>query len=257
MTGRDRSDVQAFEDLADRYDAWYGTPGGRVLFDLELAALRPLVGAATGLTLEVGVGSGRFASALGMDVGVDAAAAPLGLAGSRGVRAVRAEGEHLPFGAGVFGAVLFVVTLCFVEDPAGVLAEAGRVLGSDGRLVLGVIPGDSAWGRSYEEKARAGHPFYRHARFYPVAEHRRILARAGFRVVDARSTLVQPPSDLPAAEPVRLGALDGAGFVALAAVRSGATPAAGPGDLPAEEREMATDRWAGAVTTRRATTIGP
>ena len=86
-----------------------------------------------------------------------------------------------------------------------------------GRLVVGLVPLDSAWGRSYEEKGRAGHPFYRHACFRPLAEHRRMLTTARLRLVEARSTLFQTPGDGPVAEPVRGGALAGAGFVVLAA----------------------------------------
>ncbi len=76
--------MQSFETLADRYDAWYDTPAGQVLFGLELGALRPLFAGTTGPRVEVGVGSGRFATALGLDLGLDPAATPLALATSRG-----------------------------------------------------------------------------------------------------------------------------------------------------------------------------
>ena len=78
-----------FEAGADRYDAWYDTPRGRAIFAAERAALAPLL---TGLPrpwLEVGVGGGRFASALGVQFGVDPAGAALALARRRGVAASR------------------------------------------------------------------------------------------------------------------------------------------------------------------------
>ena len=169
MRARANPAAQAFEDLADRYDAWYDTESGRVLFDLELGVLRPLLAGTAGPRLEAGVGSGRFAAALGLDVGLDPAEAPLRLAKARGVRVLRGVGSQLPFRDNTFGAVALIVTLCFVENPAGVLAEVGRVLRPGGRLVVGLVPLDSAWGRSYEEKGRSGHPFYRHARFQTLA----------------------------------------------------------------------------------------
>ncbi|MDA8355040.1 MAG: methyltransferase domain-containing protein [Actinomycetota bacterium] len=214
--------AQAFDDLADRYDAWYDTASGRVLFDLELGALRPLLAGTAGPRLEVGVGSGRFAAALGIEVGLDPVEAPLRLARARGVRVLRGVGSQLPFADSTFGAVALIVTLCFVENPAGVLAEVGRVLRPGGRLVVGLVPLDSGWGRLYQEKGRTGHPFYSHARFQTLAEHRLMLALAGFRLVGARSTLFQAPNDQPVAEPVREDTVSGAGFVALAAQRESA-----------------------------------
>ena len=222
MRARANRAAQAFDDLAGRYDAWYDTAPGQVLFDLELGAIRPLLAGTAGPRLEVGVGSGRFAAALGIEVGLDPAEAPLRLAKARGMRVLRGVGSELPFADDTFGAVAVIVTLCFVEDPAGVLAEVGRVLRPDGRLVVGLVPLDSAWGRSYEEKGRAGHLFYSHARFETLAEHRLMLDVGGFRLVEARSTLFQAPSDEPVAEPVRSDVVGGAGFVALAAQRESA-----------------------------------
>jgi len=50
-----------------------------------------------------------------------------------------------------------------------------------------------------------------------LAEHRRLLAGAGFSITGARSTLTQAPSDEPVDEPAEDGVLPGAGFVALQA----------------------------------------
>ncbi len=207
----------AFEDLAARYDAWYDTASGRVSFDLELRCLRPLLSGTAARRLEVGVGSGRFAAALGIEVGLDPARAPLDLAARRGVRVVQGAGERLPFAHRGFDAVILVVTLCFADDPAGLLAEVRRVLRPGGHLVVGLVPGDSAWGQAYEEKGRAGHPFYQGAHFLTLADHLGLLGRAGFKVVAARSTLRQAPRDAPVDEEVREGALPGAGFVAVGA----------------------------------------
>jgi ubiquinone/menaquinone biosynthesis C-methylase UbiE len=211
---------RVFDQFVDRYDAWYDTAQGSALFDLERASLEPLLRPGVGPRLEVGVGSGRFAAALGVEVGIDPAAAALSLARSRGVHVVRGRGEQLPFREAVFSAVLLVATLCFVADPSLVLAEAARVLGPCGRVVLGVMPLDSPWGRAYKAMGKAGDPFYRHARLLRLADHHRLLNEAGLQVVESRSSLLEGPSDEPVARTVRPGALAGAGFVALAAIRS-------------------------------------
>jgi SAM-dependent methyltransferase len=97
--------------------------------------------------------SGHPGTPLGM--GLDTAATPLALACSRGVRVVR---EHLPFRAGVLGAVLVVVTVCFAEDPAALLAEARRVIRPDGAVVLGEVFAESPWGRFYQHQGARSHP---------------------------------------------------------------------------------------------------
>jgi len=215
--GAHGSRVWPFEALAARYDAWYDGAPGQLLFAAELACLRALVPQGNSPRLEVGVGSGRFAAALGLDIGLDPARAPLRLAAGRGIAVVQGAGERLPFGDRSFGTVVFVATLCFAEDPAAVLGEARRVLARSGRLVAGVVPLDSAWGRRYEAQGLAGHPFYQGARFLTLAEHRRLLADAGFTVSAACSTLTQAPSEDLVEEQVHEGVVPGAGFVAFQA----------------------------------------
>jgi SAM-dependent methyltransferase len=203
-----------FDRLACRYDAWYDGPAGRVAFPLELGCLAPLLAGSHPPRLEVGVGSGRFAAALAAEVGVDPAVEPLRLARSRGVAVVQGVGEQLPFRDGVFGAVLVVLTLCFADNPGALLVQARRVLRADGRLVLGTVFADSSWGRSYQQRAEHGDPFYAAARFLTRPQLTGLLTAAGLTRVAARSTLLQPPSDRPHPEPVRDTDQPQAGFVA-------------------------------------------
>lgn len=206
-----------FHELATRYDAWYDSPRGRALFEAELRCLAPWLDATATPRLEVGVGSGRFAERLRIDVGLDPAMAPLELAARRGLSVVCGAGEHLPFADHQFGAVVVVVTLCFAGDPSALLAEARRVLVPGGLVVLGIVPAESAWARRYAELGRAGHPFYRGARFLSLCELRDLLEVSGLAVVGARSTLVGSPDD-PLIDPtVRDGIDAAAGFVSIAA----------------------------------------
>jgi SAM-dependent methyltransferase len=204
-----------FDERAAQYDAWYDTPLGAACFSAELDALAPLMEGLSHPILEVGVGSGRFASALGADVGVDPVAAPLRLAAGRGVSVALARGEALPYRAATFGGVLFVVTLCFMAHPLRGLREARRVLRTDGKLVLGLVPADSPWGRHYQTLAARGDEFYRHARFYTRAETATLLRQAAFRIERARSALFWPPEGQPLTIGAREGTDPQAGFWAL------------------------------------------
>ena len=72
-----------FDSVADKYDAWYDTKG-KVAFETELAALRPLLPDLPEPWFEVGVGTGRFAQALGIPVGLDPSAELVARARERG-----------------------------------------------------------------------------------------------------------------------------------------------------------------------------
>ncbi len=210
--------AELFERHAARYDAWYDGPAGAAVFSSEVACLRPLLAGLAGPWAEIGVGGGRFAAALGAEVGLDPAAAPLALARARGIHVIRGVGERLPFRPGVFGAVLVVVTVCFAADPAALLAEARRVIRDDGAVVLGEVFAESAWGRFYQRKGAAGHPFYSAARFLTRQQALAMVTAAGLQVQAARSTLCQPPTGSPRPEPARDGEAAAAGFVGWRAV---------------------------------------
>jgi ubiquinone/menaquinone biosynthesis C-methylase UbiE len=211
---------EVFEREAAAYDAWYDTALGRAVLRDELAALRPLL---TGLPrpwLEIGVGSGRFAAALGARVGVDPATSALVIARRRGVRVVRGVGELLPLGESVFGAVLLTTTLEFVADPVAVLREGRRVLRPAGALVLGTIPAEGAWAAHYRTLARQGDPYFRRARFFRREELDRVLDAAGMRRTRLRTALAWPPAGaLPTAAAASEGDNPRAGFRAVRAER--------------------------------------
>lgn len=205
-----------FDREAGRYDAWFASPRGQALFASEVLCLKRLSAGLPRPWLEVGVGTGRFAEALGIEVGVDPAREALRYAVSRGVKVMAAWGEALPFRDREFGAVFVIVTLCFAGDPAGLLREARRVVAEGGGVVLGIVPAESPWGRSYGKQAAAGHLFYSQARFFALAELKRLARAAGLRPERAASTLFQQPGRRSyEVEPPRDESSRKAGFVAL------------------------------------------
>ena len=205
-----------FDREARRYDAWFDSPAGQVLFRAEVEAVRRLVRGLPGPWLEVGVGTGRFAQALGVPYGVDPAWGVLQLARRRGIRVVQGRGEALPFLDRTVGTVLLIMTLCFA-DPLPLLEDAKRVLAPGGGIIVADILRDSLWGRWYLDKKAAGDLFYQHAGFYSLEELQELLVRAGLAFAGASSTLTQPPSESVTAEPVYDGIRPGASFVCLRA----------------------------------------
>ena len=209
-----RQAAGVFDERAAEYDGWFEDS---LLFAIERGALQELDTPLLDPKLEIGVGPGRFAEALGVEFGVDPALAPLVYARKRGVRVSQAVGEALPYVGQSMRTVLLLFTFCFLADPRSVLWECRRVLKRGGHLVLGLIVADSPWGRMLQHKKEEGHPFYQQARFYEVGEVAQCLAGCGFVVEEIRSSLVQPPEGLREMEHSQAGLVSQAGFAVLVA----------------------------------------
>jgi len=219
MKRQERSllDNTVFNLYAEDYDRWFDTPEGKVLFRMEVEAVRLLSRDIEKPSLEIGVGTGRFAKELGIDAGIDPSLKSLGIAKKRGIKVEKAKGEKLPFKDKSFGAVFILFTLCFVEDPVMVLSDAKRVLKTGGRLIVGIINRESPWGQLYLKKKAEGHPIYRYATFYNVYEIVKMIEEAGMAVEAYSSTLCQPPSEIPYEESVHNELIENAGFVCILA----------------------------------------
>jgi len=207
---------KVFDERAAEYNKWFE---GSLVYEIELAALLDLHAVTAGRKLEIGVGPGRFAEALGIPLGLDPAWSPLLLAAQRGIIPCQAIGESLPVLDNSLGAIYLLFTLCFTSNPQQVLAECYRALSGDGHLVLGMVPLSGKWGQELSSKKKAGHAFYKHARFYTIATVMDWFRQIGFQVVEARSTLYQPPGSVKNSEQPRHILDEQAGFVVLAARR--------------------------------------
>ena len=207
--------MNPFDSEASRYDEWFDSSDGQAIFAQEVACLHELMGKAEGRWLEVGVGTGRFAQALGIQEGIDPSSGVLAYASSRGIRTQMGYGENLSYSDNSFDGVLMVVTICFLADPVKAFEECRRVLKEEGRLIVGLVPADSAWGELYARKGCEGHIFYSSAKFYTCEEVIGITNAAGFSLDGARSCLFTPPTEPTIDLSIREGIVTNAGFVAL------------------------------------------
>ncbi|MBE0621196.1 MAG: class I SAM-dependent methyltransferase [Burkholderiales bacterium] len=208
--------VAPFETHHQRYEDWFDKHEAAYLS--ELLALRPFV-PWEGWGVEIGVGSGRFAAPLGVQVGVDPSPAMLGHAAARGIEVVQGTAEALPLADGSFDHALAVTTICFVDSPTQMLVEARRVLKPGGRLVIGFIDRDSAMGRDYLAH-QAENVFYREATFYSADDVARLLQESGFAISAWGQTLARPLPETREIEPLRPGR-GACAFVVVAATREG------------------------------------
>ncbi|MDI6800743.1 MAG: class I SAM-dependent methyltransferase [Thermodesulfovibrionales bacterium] len=206
-----------FDTLTEKYDAWYDSEDGRPLYESELRCLKSMVEDAPKPILEIGVGTGRFAMHFPDVIGIDPSLNALKMAEKRGVKTVHGYGEDLPFEDETFGCILIIVTLCFVENPLEVLEEARRVLRKNGSIIIGLVPKDSPRGIFYEEKKKAGHPFYQSARFYTLSDIESLLQTIGLKISRIRSTLLQRPDEPCRIEEPIEGYTKDAGFLCIEA----------------------------------------
>jgi ubiquinone/menaquinone biosynthesis C-methylase UbiE len=205
-----------FDPIADAYDRWYDTPEGNAIFHEEVECLRLVCDNFSGRWLEVGVGTGRFAEALGITHGIELSPQMAVKAAQRAIRVCVGRAEQLPFPEQLFDDVLMALTLCFLENPEKALQECARVLRKNGRLILGTIPADSPWGRSYIRKGAEGHPVYTHARFHPIKETVCLVEKMGFKLRCGCSALFWGP-DNPSTRcsSVKTDIVSEAGFIGL------------------------------------------
>lgn len=211
--------LSPFDLFAKEYDAWF-EKDGRLIFNIEVEAFKKILPSLSKPWLEIGVGSGRFAQALGIDVGIDPSGELLEMARRRGIKVYQGKGEDRFFREGSFGAVFLIVTLCFADSPLEILKEANRILRQEGKIVLGLVLRDSPWGRFYLTKKREGHRFYKYAQFYSFNEIECMLMTSGFNIEKVISTLFQSPGDVKELESPRDGFFKEAGFTVIVGTKS-------------------------------------
>jgi len=214
MRKRNNTVSSVFDELADQYDAWFDEQG-KIVFDIEVRALKSILADLPKPWLEIGVGSGRFAQALGIEHGVDPSIRLLEMARRRGINAFLGNGEKSLFDEGTFGTVFLIVTLCFLGSPLEVLREVNRILMPDGKIVLGLVLSESPWGKLYQQKKGEGHDFYRYATFYRCNEVVKLLVQAGFMTEKIVSTLFQKPGEVHLIENPKEGYSPNAGFTII------------------------------------------
>lgn len=205
--------VDIFNVYYLEYDLWYEK--NKAVYLSELEAIKPHL--KEGLSLEVGVGTGRFAKPLRIDFGLDLAFNMLKLAKQREVRVVKGDAERLPFRDGIFDLVLMVVTICFLKNPVKALMEIYRVLKNDGKIVVSFIDRESFLGKFYLSKRKES-KFYKEANFYSVSEVLELLEISSFGSFYITQTIFRLPEEILEVEPVLEGYGKG-GFVVISGLK--------------------------------------
>ncbi|MBN2080122.1 MAG: class I SAM-dependent methyltransferase [Spirochaetes bacterium] len=176
----------AFDYYYNEYDNWF--IDNKSIYENEIAVIRSCLPPFS-QGLEIGVGTGRFASPLGIATGVDPSFNMARRARDRGIHVALAAAESLPFQKNTFDLVVMVTSICFFENTRLALHEAYRVLEKGGSIIIGFIDADSTLGKKYSSEKDASR-FYRDAVFYSAGTLADYAREAGFTNLECMQTLL-------------------------------------------------------------------
>ncbi len=179
--------IEPFELFTNAYDDWFIK--NKNIYELELEAVKQFI-PLNSYGLEVGVGSGKFAAPLSIKIGVEPSKAMAEKARKLGIKVYDGVAEKLPFEDNTFDFVLFVTTICFVDDIKKSFEETYRVLKKGGAIIIGFVDKNSEMGKKYLEK-KSKSKFYNIATFYSSEEILKYLKRIGFRNFKIIQTIFQ------------------------------------------------------------------
>ncbi|MBN1926616.1 MAG: class I SAM-dependent methyltransferase [Prolixibacteraceae bacterium] len=208
--------TEPFDKHLDEYEKWFDD--NRFVFLSELEAIRSVL-PKTGKGVEIGVGSGIFASKLGIDQGCDPSDIMLHKAIERGINAVKGIAENLPYQNQSFDFALMVTTICFVDDPEQSYKEIYRILKQHGHLIVGFVDRESPVGKEYL-KIKDKSVFYKDARFFSNLEINSLLTRNGFNINQTVQTIFKPLSEVKEIQHPENGYKKGS-FVIIKAIKNG------------------------------------
>jgi ubiquinone/menaquinone biosynthesis C-methylase UbiE len=206
--------IEPFEKYGQQYEDWFEK--NSFAYKSELRAIRAQL-PESGDCIEIGVGSGRFASQLGITLGIEPSKKMRELAERRGIKVINGVAEALPFEDSAFDCALMVTTICFLDNIETAFKEAYRVLKPGGSLIIGFVDKDSIIGKMYQQQKRKS-IFYRIATFYSVDEVILYLRRIGFSELHMSQTIFHSLPEIKNIEPLKEGYGEGS-FVVTKAVK--------------------------------------
>ena len=179
----DRDPENPFEERALEYDNWFDD--NHDLFSEQQELIIPFVRTGEGATLDIGCGSGRFSSALGIFVGIEPSHALVRMADQRGVRVIQGCGEYIPIRNGSIIQAFLITVIGFTTDPVMILNEVRRCMHPHGSLIVVEIDIESEIGRSYKQR-HSSSTFLSRALLRSCPDISSLLEKSGFFVSDIR-----------------------------------------------------------------------
>ena len=207
--------TEPFEKYVDDYELWFEQ--NKYVYKSEIKAIQSLINKQDE-GVEIGVGSGLFASELGIEYGLEPAEAMRTLAEERGIETISGVAEKLPYDDNSFDYALMVTTVCFLDDMEKSFKEVKRIIKSSGYFVVAFVDKSSNLGKKYQ-RFKVKNKFYKHATFYSTDQIQSVLIKTGFKIKRVIQTVFGDLDQIVHQQNFEKGYGKG-GFVAIKAVNS-------------------------------------
>ena len=204
--------IEPFEKYSEKYEDWFEK--NKFVYESEIQAIKELFPKVK-KSIEIGVGSGKFAVPLGIKIGIDPSPQMRKIAEKRGIEVIDATAEDLPFENSQFELTLMVTSICFVDNLDLAFREIYRILKPGGYLIIGFVDRDSSLGKLYQQH-KENSLFYKIATFYSTKEVVYSLSKVGFKEFDFRQTIFHGLNEIKDVEPAKEGYGEGS-FVVIRA----------------------------------------
>jgi len=188
--------IFSYPQYVARYEKWFET--NQIAYQSELSAIKALL-PKQGKGIEIGVGTGKFASPLGIYAGIEPSKQMSTIAKKQGINVINAFAEDLPLKNRSFDFVLMVTTVCFLNNIEIAFQEAHRILKKSGYLIIGMVDNNSKIGQIYLKKQNKS-TFYKDAHFYTTDKMVELMKQANFKHFSFRQTLFQETSKIKKVE---------------------------------------------------------
>lgn len=174
-----------FNNGADLYEEWFVK--NNYIVDSEIKAIKQII-PNLGEGIEIGVGTGIFASKLGIKHGVEPSEKMGEKAAEKGIEVISGFAEKLPIADEAYNFALMVTVDCFLKDVMKAFRETWRILCKGGYFIIAFLDRETPLGKIYEQKKNSSHS-YQHATFHSAEEIAKYLEMTGFVVQDKKQTI--------------------------------------------------------------------
>jgi ubiquinone/menaquinone biosynthesis C-methylase UbiE len=177
--------LHTFDDWPVKYDQWFETPIGKLIYRIEGELIRGMFQPKPGdRILDAGCGTGVFTRELligsNVVVGLELSFPMLLKAkeklGTTSFDPLQGDMRVLPFGDNQFNRTISVTALEFIEEAKKAVDELFRVTKPGGCILAATLNSLSPWAKQRKAAGRAGHPIFKHVFFRSPDDMRALSA---------------------------------------------------------------------------------